>query len=449
MSRLNHPYGAGIFSEAVARIFFMKRTSALLLLIFSLVFLLGACNTSAITAAPTGESVGATSTSEPAATDSANNSIFPDDFSKIFSIPFWDWSAAQWLDLAISLLLFFVIARFGGRFISWIARQITKRTNTEVDDAFYAAIGQSINWLGVVIGFQIAYRRLSFITDNWLNVFESVTFVLYVLVFTFMIWQLINYFMVLVHTRAVNTGADERSLNRVLPLLQTFIRTSLIIISFIIILHHFGIEISAMVAAIGVTGFALSLAAKDLLTNMISGVTIAVDRPFRIGDRIYSKDVDAWVDVEEIGIRSTQVRTRDNRVVVIPNSLLSDDSVINYNYPDRNFRLQVDISVAYGTDFDKIHQVLGDAVRQVEGVMPDKPIQVLFIEFGQTAMIFRVRWWIEDFVNMRAMNDRVYEAIQKALISNEIVSPDPVFDVNYHFDKEDADRLAKAFKDHD
>jgi len=449
MSRLNHPYGVTDFGEAAGKIFLMKRKSAFLLLIFSFTFLLGACSAAATTATPTGESVGATPTPEPATTDSTNKFAFPDDFSQIFSIPFWEWSAAQWLDIAISVLLFFVIARFGGRFISWIARQITKRTNTEIDDAFYAAIGQSINWLGVVIGFQIAYRRLSFITDNWLNVFESVTFVLYVLVFTFMIWQLINYFMVLVHTRAVNTGADERSLNRVLPLLQTFIRTSLIIISFIIILHHFGVEITAMVAAIGVTGFALSLAAKDLLTNMISGVTIAVDRPFRIGDRIYSKDVDAWVDVEEIGIRSTQVRTRDNRVVVIPNSLLSDDSVINYNYPDRNFRLQVDISVAYGTDFDKIHQVLGDAVRQVEGVMPDKPVQVLFIEFGQTAMIFRVRWWIEDFVNMRVMNDRVYEAIQNALISNEIVSPDPAFDVNYHFDKGEADRLAKAFNDHD
>ena len=449
MSRLNYPYGAGNFAEVVGRMFFMKRKSALLLLIFSLVFLLGACNTAATTATPTGESVGATPTSEPASTDSANNPIFSDDFFKIFSIPFWQLSLAQWLDLAVSLLLFLVIARFGGRFISWVARQITKRTDTKVDDAFYAAIAQSVKWLGVVIGFQIAYRRLSFITDNWLEMLENLTFVLYVLVFTIMIWQLINYFMVLVHTRAIHKGADEKSLNRVLPLLQTFIRTSLIIISFIITLHHFGVEITAMVAALGITGFALSLAAKDLLTNMISGVTIAVDRPFRIGDRIFSKDVDAWVDVEEIGIRSTQVLTRDNRVVVIPNSLLSDDSVINYNYPDRKFRLQVDISVAYGTDFDKIRQVLGDAVRQVEGVMPDKPIQVLFIEFGITAMIFRVRWWIEDFAKMRVMNDRVYEAIQNALISNEIVSPDPVLDVNYHFDKEDADGLAEAFKDHD
>ena len=96
-------------------------------------------------------------------------------------------------------------------------------------------------------------------------------------------------------------------------MLQTFIKAVLVIISFIITLHHFGIHITAIIAALGLSGFALSLAAKDTLTNMIAGLTIAIDRPFRIGDRIYSNDADGWVDVEEIGIRSTKVSTRDNR----------------------------------------------------------------------------------------------------------------------------------------
>jgi MscS family membrane protein len=390
-----------------------------------------------------------TGTAAPADTDSSNNSTPPGDFSKIFSIPFLGWSLGQWLDLGISLVIFFLFARFGGRFISWAAHQITKHTSTRDDDVLFAAIEQSMKWLGAIVGFQIAYKRLSFITDSWLELLENATFVLYVLVFTVMIWQLINYFILLVHKRAIDKGADERSLQRILPLLQTFIKVSLLIISFIITLHHFGIEITAMIAALGISGFALSLAAKDTLTNMIAGLTIAIDRPFRIGDRIYSPDADGWVDVVEIGVRSTKVNTRDNRAVVIPNSLLNDTAVINYNYPDRNFRLQVDIGVAYDTNFDKIRQVLGDAVRQVDGVMPDKPVQVLFVEFGESAMIFRLRWWIEDFAKMRAMNDRVYQAIQEALIAHEIVSPNPIFDVQYHFGQADADHLEAAFKDHE
>lgn len=413
-----------------------------------LLLLATACSPAPAAPAPTDTPV-PTGTAAPAGTDSSNNSTPPGDFSKIFPMPFLGWSLGQWLDLGISLVIFFLFARFGGRFISWAAHQITKRTSTRDDDALFAAIKQSMKWLGAIIGFQIAYKRLSFIADSWLELLENVTFMLYVIVVTVMIWQLINYFILLVHKRAIDKGADERSLQRILPLLQTFIKAVLVIISFIITLHHFGIHITAIIAALGLSGFALSLAAKDTLTNMIAGLTIAIDRPFRIGDRIYSNDADGWVDVEEIGIRSTKVSTRDNRAVVIPNSLLNDNSVINYNYPDRNFRLQVDIGVAYDTNFDKIRQVLGDAVRQVDGVMPDKPVQVLFVEFGESAMIFRIRWWIEDFAKMRTLNDRVYQAIQEALIAHEIVSPNPIFDVQYHFGQADADHLAAAFKDHE
>ncbi|MBE2225196.1 MAG: mechanosensitive ion channel family protein [Anaerolineae bacterium] len=427
-----------------------KFSNILLILLFAL--LLASCATP--TATPTATVTPSPVTVEspqtaPASRDSSNNATFPDDFFNIFSVPFWDWSLAQWLNLGVSLLLFIIIARFGGPLILKIFREVTKRTNTKVDDAIYADVAQPIRWLGYVIGFQLAYSRLPFITHNWLALLENMTFVFYSIVITFMIWKFINYFISLVHAQGIKNGADEKALNRVLPLLQTFIKASLIIISFIIVLNHFGIEVTAIIAALGISGFAISLAAKDLLTNLIAGVTIAVDRPFRIGDRIYSKDVNAWVDVEEIGVRSTRVRTRDNRAIVIPNSSLSDASVINYNYPSRQFRLQVDIGVAYDSDIGKVRQVLGDAVRQVDGVMPENPIQVLFIEFGESAMIFRVRWWIEDYAQMRAVNDRVYEALQTAMTNNNIVSPGPILDVNYHFGETDADHLAKAFKKHE
>jgi small-conductance mechanosensitive channel len=78
--------------------------------------------------------------------------------------------------------------------------------------------------------------------------------------------------------------------------------------------------------------------------------------------------------------------------------------------------------------------------------MPDKPVQVLFVEFGESAMIFRVRWWIADFANMRAMNDQVYQAIQEALDAHDIVSPNPAYDVSYHLGQEEAERLAGVFQ---
>jgi small-conductance mechanosensitive channel len=78
--------------------------------------------------------------------------------------------------------------------------------------------------------------------------------------------------------------------------------------------------------------------------------------------------------------------------------------------------------------------------------MVDKPVQVLFVEFGPSAMVFRLRWWIADYADMRKMNDRVYQAVQEARDAHGIVSPGQILDVNYHLNQQAADRLAHALQ---
>ncbi len=364
----------------------------------------------------------------------------------LFFIPFLDWTLNQWTDVGISLLIFLAIAGSGGHILTWLWGQVAKRTNTTADDRLISSSRKPLQWFGITLGFQIAYKRLDFLNPAWQQFFDSLSFILYVMIAGVIIWKLIDYGLPIYRELALEKDADIKSIDRLLPLARTFAKGLLVIVCFIIILNHFGIEITAAIAALGISGFALSLAAKDTLTNLISGIIIAFDRPFRIGDRIYSSSVKGWVDVVEIGLRSTKVHTRDNRMIVIPNSLLADAAVINYNYPSRHYRLQVDIDVAYGTAFEKVRQVLHDAVRQVEGVMPDKPVQILFVAFGDSAMVFRVRWWIADYADMRQMNDRVYQAIQEALDTHGIVSPGQIYDVNYHLGQQDADRLAQIFQ---
>jgi MscS family membrane protein len=356
------------------------------------------------------------------------------------------FTLSQWVDLAVSLILFLVIATFGGRLLIWLGKQIAKRTSTEIDDQLISTSRRPVNLLAATIGFQVAYSRLDFLSAAWQTFFGNVSFVLYTILFSVIVWVIIDYGLIFYRDQARKNDANMKSIDRLLPLIRTFVKGLLVIVSFIIILHHFGIEVTGLIAALGLTGFALSLAARDTLTNIIAGLSIAVSQPFRINDRIYSDDVGGWVDVIDIGLRSTRVLTRDNRMVIIPNSSLSDKSVINYSFPNRNYRLQVDIGLAYGTDFNTARQVLHDAVRQVDGVMADKPVQVLFVEFGESAMVFRLRWWIADYADMRKINDRVYQAVQEALDAHNIVSPGAMLDVNYHLNQQDAERLAQAFQ---
>lgn len=139
-----------------------------------------------------------------------------------------------------------------------------------------------------------------------------------------------------------------------------------------------------------------------------------------------------------IGLRRTRIRTLDNRLVIVPNSGISNNQVVNYTYPDPRYRIQSEIGVAYGTDLRVVREVITNALQGVEGVLPDKPVDVLFLEFGDSDMILRVRWWIESYVDARRSTDRVNEAIYTALEQAGIEIPNPVMTVELAHKDRDA-----------
>jgi MscS family membrane protein len=216
------------------------------------------------------------------------------------------------------------------------------------------------------------------------------------------------------------------------------------LVGLIIGLGHFGVNVSAFAAALGLGGLAISLAAKDTIADAIAGFIILVDRPFRIGDRIEIAEVGTWGDVTDIGLRTTRIRTRDNRMVIVPNSVIGANQVINYTYPDPRYRIETHVGIAYGTDIETARHVIVNAVRQVEGVLPEKPVDALYNEMGDSAMVFRVRWWIQSYVDTRRVVDRVHTALQHALDAAGIESPYPTQNLNVQVDSESAERLTEA-----
>jgi MscS family membrane protein len=149
--------------------------------------------------------------------------------------------------------------------------------------------------------------------------------------------------------------------------------------------------------------------------------------------------------VVEIGLRTTRIRTRDNRMVIVPNSTIGTNEIVNYTYPDPQYRIQTHVDIGYDTDIETGEDVIVEAVRQVEGVLPDKPVDVLYVEMGETAMVFRVRWWIESYEDTHRMFDRVHRSLQQALDKAGIESPNPTQDVNLLVGPETASELSDAF----
>jgi small-conductance mechanosensitive channel len=133
-------------------------------------------------------------------------------------------------------------------------------------------------------------------------------------------------------------------------------------------------------------------------------------------------------------------------MVIVPNSVISKNQVVNYTFPDPRYRIQMHIGIGYGSNIEEIRQLIVETVRQVDGVLPDKPVDSLYIDMGESAMIFRVRWWIESYEDTRQMYDRVNTALQNVFDAEGIETPYPIHTMNLQVDKDTAANLSEVFR---
>jgi small-conductance mechanosensitive channel len=133
-------------------------------------------------------------------------------------------------------------------------------------------------------------------------------------------------------------------------------------------------------------------------------------------------------------------------MVIVPNSVISKSLVVNHSYPDTQYRIQIEIGVAYGTDLEFARKTIIDTVRDVEGVLPDRKVEALFLRFGDSAHIFRVRWWLESYVDTRRMFDRVNTALYNALNEAGIEMPFPSQEVYHKIAKDDLPQFLEIFR---
>ena len=253
--------------------------------------------------------------------------------------------AADWINLTISFLLVLLVVTLVARLIFSISIKIARRTASPYDEIYLKSIQSTFRWLIFVIILYIATTRLQFLSPafkQWLN---QIYFAIVVVLVVIGLWKLVDIFT-LWYQEKTRVQGERDSKEAALVLGERSLRFLLVMVGLIVILDHVGFNISALLTAIGIGGLALSLAAQDTIANMISGVIILIDQPFRAGDRIEIQELNTWGDVVSIGLRSTRIRTLDNRLVIVPNSSISNNQVVNYTYPDPRYRIQTEIGVA-------------------------------------------------------------------------------------------------------
>jgi small-conductance mechanosensitive channel len=332
--------------------------------------------------------------------------------------------AAGWLNLLISVII--VVA--GALVVTFVVRSLLPsvvcRTPAEWDDQLLESIRRELWWLVVVATLWFATDRLTFLSAGFKATLGDIYFTVLLGIVLIAAWKVIGLLAAFSRERAVQQGR-EGDFDLVIVLSTRVARIVVLLVGLTVLLSRFDVNVTLPTAILILGGFVVALAARGSIADAIAGFIILVDRPFRTGDRIEIQGVNTWGDVTEIGLRTTRIRTRDNRLVIVPNSTIGDSQVINYSFPDPRMRVQTHVKVAYGSDIQLVRRTIVDAIYGVPGVLPDEPVDALYIEMGDFAMVFRVRWWILSYADARPMLDSAHEALQEALDSAGISMPYP------------------------
>lgn len=194
---------------------------------------------------------------------------------------------------------------------------------------------------------------------------------------------------------------------------------------------------ATVISSLGIGSVAIGFAFKDILQNLLAGILLLINRPFRRGDQIVVKDFEGTV--EHIQSRATLIKTYDGRRVIIPNSdIYTSPVTVNTAFPVR--RSQFDVGIGYGDDPAEACRLFSAAAAGVEGVEPEPAAEALQWGLDDNYITVRVRWWTDSKrTNVVHVQARVIQAIYEAAKTNAIDLPFPTTVMLFHDQTEEID----------
>jgi small-conductance mechanosensitive channel/CRP-like cAMP-binding protein len=225
---------------------------------------------------------------------------------------------------------------------------------------------------------------------------------------------LINLVVVLL----VNPWRVDRIPDRFPNIVQDTIIIALFLVFGVFVMQEKFLTISAVGGV--VVGFAL----QDTLGNLFAGLAVQIEKPFRVGQWVMVAGYEGRV--AEITWRATRLQTKNGTLIVVPHSILSKEAITNFSEPAEPVRLEVDAGVSYSVPPNDVKAAMYEALAGTPGILQEPKTEVLVAAFGDSAITYRVRFWIADFALDAAAKDRVLTAIYYILRRRNYEIPFPM-----------------------
>ncbi len=310
----------------------------------------------------------------------------------------------QFLLIVIGAIILAKILRF---VIRQYFKRIARKTKTEIDDMILRIIKKPLCIYVVIIGLYFGLRSLSVLTPYslWIN---RIFFIISALLLSLIIARILSVLV----SRWLKV---QKEFERTPRLISTVVSIVIYLIAFLMILRYLNIEITPLVATLGLGGLAVGLALQNTLANFFAGVHIISDRPINVGDYIEMEGNIAGY-VEDIGWRSTRIRTLPNTIVIVPNSRIAESVITNNYMPVQEMSIVLQCGVAYGSDLEKVEKVTVDVARKIQQTVPGavktfEPF-IRYHTFGDSNINFSIILRVEEFVARYLVTHEFFKALK-------------------------------------
>ena len=357
--------------------------------------------------------------------------------NKIFGI--WDNPMPPPLDTTYGAFLITILGWIGiALFILFVVNPIvhyfTRKTETDLDDRILKIVRGPVFLIIILYGAVSSLRILNLPSDI-LIALEDIYAVGIILLIVWLSYKIFD--SVLISYAHAYSSKTEMGLDD--ALVPLFEKLGMIIIPFIglmLLFNHFGYDVTMFLAGLGVLGIVIGFAAQDSLSNFFSGIAILLDRPFKVGDLIlYEDDV---CEVRRIGLRSTTLyNTFLSENFILPNNDMANKKVTNIVKPDLRYKVKVEVGVAYGSDVELVKRLMMEAAMEEPHVLKDQEHYpwVRFINFGDSALVFKLFMWVNDVNNQWLVTSNVRESMNRKFKEHGITIPFPQMTVWFNEEK--------------
>lgn len=338
--------------------------------------------------------------------------------TSIMGVTLWNWLKA----LAI-VIGFMIVGKITYHLLVSGGKWLVSKTKTEVDDLILHVIQGPLILVFLIGGLYFSFTSLG-IQNIAVN--DSFNKLLFILTTIGAAWFLSRFFDQFIKRAMMKIAEKTKSEldDQLIPIFSKAVKITIWILAGVVAASNVGIDVTAVLAGAGIIGIALAFAAQETIANVFGGVSLLVDRSFKIGDRLKLETGEVGY-VYEITLRSTKLRTPAGEGILIPNGQLAKMRITNTSIPTRELRMDVPFSVAYGTNITKTEKVILSCLKNFPQISQEKDYEVLLMKMNDFSLDFVARFWVNDYLDYDLALPKVNKAIYDALQKNNIEIPFP------------------------